>query len=120
MIILSLLAVFALSILAPSEDLDTLTLVMSGTDRAVVRFGASGAGSGLIVLESGDRIGRTAAVVREIGPGRLVLDEITRGKDGRPHRAQIAFRVGHTGGQRYMRDPGIDAPIGVRPEVRRR
>lgn len=103
--------------LSPSGDLDTLTLVMSTTGRAVVRFGAGADGSGLIVLERGDRIGRTAATVREIAPGRLVLDELTRDKDGRPHRAQIVLREGQPGGRRYMRDPGLDAPTGVRPEV---
>jgi hypothetical protein len=120
MMILAVVATIALSVLSPSADLDTLTLVMSGADRAVVLFGPSGAGSGLVVVQQGDRIGRTAAVVREVAPGRLVLDEITHGKDGRPQRVQIVFRDGHTGGERYMRDPGMDAPIGVRPEVRRR
>ena len=117
MMIVTLLTAFAMSILAPTEDLDTLTLVMSSSDRAVVRFGASEATPGLIVVQTGDQIGRTGAVVREIAPGRLVLEEVRRGQDGRPHRAQLVFRVGHAGGERYMRDPGMDAPIGVRPEV---
>jgi hypothetical protein len=103
--------------IAPAGDLDTLTLVLSTADRAVVRFGGTGPGSGLIVLQSGDRIGRTAASVREIAPGRLVLDELTRDKDGRPRRAQIVFREGEPGGRRYMREPGLDAPTGVRPDV---
>jgi hypothetical protein len=104
-------------VVSPSGDLDTLTLVMSSAGRAVVRFGPSEAGSRLIVLEPGDRIGRSAATVKEIAPDRLVLDELTRDKNGRPLRAQIVFRDGHTGGQRYMRDPGVDAPVAVRPEV---
>jgi len=120
MMIPALLAGFVLlisEVISPTDDLDTLTLVMSSADRAVVRFGPSSGGSGLIVLQPGDRIGRTAATVREVTPGRLVLDEMTRDKNGRPHRAQIVLRDGHTGGQRYMRDPGSDAPIAVRPEV---
>jgi hypothetical protein len=103
--------------IAPAADLDALTLVMSGTGHAVVRFGSSEAGAGLLIVKPGDRIGRTAATVREIDPGRLVLDELTRDKEGRPHRAQIVLREGEPGGRRYMRDPGLDAPTGVRPDV---
>jgi hypothetical protein len=105
--------------LAPAADLDTLVLVMSTSDRAVVRLGGTSATAAtLITLERGDRVGRTGATVRDIAPGRLVLDEVTRDQDGRPKRAQIVLREGGPGGgRRYMRDPGLDAPIGVRPDV---
>jgi hypothetical protein len=105
------------AVIAPEGNLDTLTLVRSSYAKAVVRFGASDAGGGLIVVEPGDRIGRTAATVRAVAPDRLVLDDVTRDADGRPRRAQIVFQEGHAGGRRYMRDPGMDAPAGVRPEV---
>jgi hypothetical protein len=101
-------------VMAPDGDLDRMTLVRSSGGKAVVQFGA---GPELVVLEVGDRVGRTAATVREIVEGRLVLDELTRAADERPRRAQIVYREGHTGGRRFMRDPGIDAPVGVKPEV---
>lgn len=104
-------------VLAPAGDLDTMTLVRSSEGKAVVRFGPGGGGAGLIVLEPGDRVGRTGAIVREVAPDRLVVEEVTRARDGRPRRAQIVFREGHPGGRRYMRDPGIDAPTAVRPDV---
>jgi hypothetical protein len=102
---------------APKADLDRLTLVGSRDGEAVVRFTGAGAPPDLVVLTVGDRVGRTAATVREIAADRLVLDEVTRGEDGRPRRTQIVYREGHAGGRRYMRDPGEDAPPAVRPEV---
>jgi hypothetical protein len=104
----------ASGVIAPDGDLDRLTLIRSREGKAVVRFGA---GPELIVLEAGNRVGRTAATVQEIAAGRLVLDELTRDADGRPRRAQIVYREGQAGGRRYMRDPGENAPTGVRPEV---
>ena len=103
--------------IAPAADLDTLTLVMSTAGQAVVRFGPSAAGAGLLVLKPGDRVGRTAATVREIEPGRMVLDELTRDSSGRPRRAQIVVREGEPGGRRYTRDSGLDAATAVRPKI---
>lgn len=105
------------STIAPTVDLDTLTLVMSTAGQAVVRVGPSAGGAALLVVKPGDRIGRSAATVREIEPGRMVLDELTRDSHGRPRRAQIVFREGESGPRRYMRDAGTDAAPGVRPKV---
>ena len=57
------------------------------------------------------------ATVTGIIPGRLVLDEVTEGADGKPLRAQIVVRDGETGGKRYLGHPDIDAPLGTRPQI---
>jgi hypothetical protein len=105
-------------VLAPAADIGALTLVRTTEGKAVVRTG--GTPSELLVLEVGSRIGRTAARVRDVTAGRLVLDELTHDNDGRPHRSELVFRDGETGGTRYMRDPGADAPRAVRPDARGR
>jgi hypothetical protein len=101
------------AVIAPDEDVKLLTLVRSSDAKAVVRFG-----DGILhLLALGDRIGRTKATVTGITPGRLVLDEVTEGADGKPLRAQIVVRDGETGGKRYLGHPDIDAPLGTRPQI---
>jgi hypothetical protein len=99
--------------IAPKEDLKNLTLVKSDAGKAVVRFGTGA----LQLLSVGDRVGRNAAVVRSVEPGRLVLDEIAPGADGRPQASQIVWRDGETGGTRFRRQPADPAPAGVRPRA---
>jgi hypothetical protein len=100
-------------VVAPKEDLKNLTLVKSDDAKAVVRFGTAA----LQLLSIGDRVGRTAAVVRSIEAGRLVLDEVAPGADGTPQQTQIILRDGETGGTRLRRRPDQPAPVGVRPKV---
>jgi len=100
-------------VIAGTENLSGLTLVKSTDDQAVVRFGQSA----LQVLAVGDRVGKTQATVTAIAPGRLVLEEVTTGADGKPLRAQIVVRDGQTGGKRFLRHPDLNAPLAQRPEV---
>jgi len=100
-------------VVGPKEDLKNLTLVKSDTGSAIVRFGTGG----LQVLVVGDRVGRTAAVVKSIEPGRLVIDETAPGADGTPQQTQIVLRDGETGGARYSRRPDQPAPAGLRPQI---
>lgn len=100
-------------VIAADADVKLLTLVRSSEGKAVVRFGTGD----LHLLAAGDRIGRTKATVTGITPGRLVLDEVTMGADGKPLRAQIVVRDGETGGKRYLGHPDIDAPTGTRPQI---
>jgi hypothetical protein len=100
-------------VVAPKEELKNLTLVKSDAGKAVVRFGTGA----LQLLSVGDRVGRTAAVVRSVEPGRLVLDEIATGADGRPQASQIVWRDGETGGTRFRRQSDQRAPAGVRPRA---
>lgn len=101
------------AVIAPDEDVTLLTLVRSSEGKAVVRFG-----EGILhLVEAGDRVGRTRATVTGITAGRLTLDEVTEGADGKPLRAQVVLRDGETGGKRFLGHPDIDAPIGTRPQI---
>jgi hypothetical protein len=99
--------------IAADKDVARMTLVKSGDDSAVIRFGQSE----LQTLGVGDRVGKSSAVVVEAVPGRVVLDEVTTGPDGKPRRAQIVIRDGETGGKKFLRHPDIDAPIALRPQI---
>jgi hypothetical protein len=100
--------------IAAAESLSTMTLLRSGDGKAVVRFGAT---APLEMLSAGDRVGRTAARVVSIAAGRLVLEDVTAGADGKPLRSEIVFRDGQTGGKRFLNHPDLNAPVGLRPEV---
>jgi hypothetical protein len=100
-------------VIAGTESLSALTLVKSTDDKAVVRFGQLP----LQVLAVGDRVGTTEATVTTIATGRLVLEEVTTGADGKPRRAEIVIRDGQTGGKRFLRHPDLNAPVAQRPEV---
>lgn len=100
-------------VIAAKEELKNLTLVKSDAGKAVVRFGTGD----LLLLSVGDRVARTSAVVRTIEPGRVVLDEVAPGADGRPQQSQIVWRDGETGGTRYRRQPDQRVPTGVRPRA---
>lgn len=100
-------------VIAADADVKLLTLVRSSEGKAVVRFGTGN----LHLLAAGDRVGRTKATVTGITPGRLILDEVTEGADGKPLRTQIVVRDGETGGKRYLGHPDIDAPMGTRPQI---
>ena len=100
--------------IAAKESLSAMTLVRSSDGKAVVRFGAT---APLEMLAAGDRVGRTAARVVSIAPGRLVLEEVTTGADGKPLRSEIVLRDGQTGGKRFLNHPDLNAPVGLRPEV---
>ena len=99
--------------LAADKDVARMTLVKSGDGSAVIRFGQSE----LLTLGVGGRVGKSSAIVVEAVPGRLVLDEVTTGPDGKPRRAQIVIRDGETGGRKFLRHPDIDAPIALRPQI---
>ena len=99
---------------AARESLSTMTLVKSSDSKAVVRFGNAPT---LEVLSPGDRVSRTGARVVSVAAGRLVLEEVTTGADGKPLRAEIVFRDGQTGGKRFLNHPDLNAPVGRRPEV---
>lgn len=100
-------------VIAANEAVSSMTLVKSADGKAVVRFGASP----LQVLAVGDRVGKTGATVTAIAAGRVVLDDVTSGADGKPLRAQIVIRDGQTGGRRFLRHPDLNAPVGTRPDV---
>src|SRR5437870_4232081 len=88
------------------EDVARLTLVKSTDGKAVIRFRQSP----LQIVAVGDRVGKTRATVVTIAPGRLVLEEVTTGSDGKPLRAEIVIRDGETGGKRFLRHPDLNAP----------
>src|SRR3989304_2496908 len=63
------------------QDLSDMSLVKSSEGKAVVRFGSGP----LEVTAVGDRLGRNKAEVKEIIPGRVVIEEFFTGKNG-PNR----------------------------------
>jgi hypothetical protein len=95
------------------EDLSDLVLVRSAGDKAVIRFGDKQ----LRIVSVGDRLGRNRARVTEIDDERLILDEVYKGKDGRPNRARVILRRGERGGRRYQVRPDEEPPPAVRPKV---
>ena len=92
------------------RELSDLILVKSGEGKAVVRFGAGR----LEVIGIGDKVGRHQAEVKEIGAGRLVLEELFTGKDGRPNRAEVILKEGKQGGERYLARPEEAPPPSTR------
>ncbi|HET6370570.1 MAG TPA: hypothetical protein VFG95_05195 [Nitrospiria bacterium] len=83
------------------RELSELVLVKSIDGKAVVRFGAGP----MEVVSVGDRLGTNKAEVKEIGAGRLVLEEVFTGKDGRPNRAEVILKDGEKGGERFLARP---------------
>lgn len=75
-----------------------MVLVRSNEGKAVVRFGEGP----LEMITVGDRLGHNRAEVKEIIPGRMILDEIFTGKDGNPNRAEIILKDGERGGTRIL------------------
>ena len=63
----------------------------------------------------GDLIGLSRAVVREIAPGRLVLEETFTAKDGGPNLALIVIKEGERGGTRYLQRADEPRFTGTRP-----
>lgn len=92
-------------------ELSELTLVKSSAGKAVVRFGAGP----LEVVSVGDKVGRHQAEVKEIASGRVILDEVFTGKDGRPNRAEVILKDGETGGTRYLARPEEEPLPATRP-----
>ncbi len=98
---------------AAGESVDVLRLIKTSDTTAVIR-----AGSGPIhTVKVDDVVGVTKAVVKEIGAGRLVLEETLTDKDGKPNRALIVFQEGERGGTRYLQRPGEPAFTGTRPLI---
>lgn len=93
------------------RELSDLILMKSGEGKAVVRFGAEM----MEVIAVGDKVGRHQAEVKEIGGGRLVLEEVFTGKDGRPNRAEVILKEGEKGGKRYLLRPEEEPPPSTRP-----
>lgn len=103
---------------AAKHSVGDTTLVKATADVAVIR-GAAGA---LEKIKTGDFVGTTKAVVKEIAPGRLVLEESFIDKDGKPNRALIIIKEGERGGTRYLQradEPAITGtkPLSVMPAV---
>jgi hypothetical protein len=97
---------------AADAAVSDITLVRASDTTAVIR---SGAGV-LDTVKVADLIGATKAVVREIATGRLVLEEVFTGKDGKPNRASIVIKEGERGGTRYLQR-GDEPLTGTRPLI---
>src|SRR5688500_13542294 len=67
--------------LAAEHPVTSIVLVKAADDGAVVRAAARS----LETVRVGDLVGRTKAVVKEVSPGRVVLEENFTGKDGKPN-----------------------------------
>jgi hypothetical protein len=88
-----------------AEDSVTAVVLVKATDgTAVIRVG----NGPLQTVRINDLVGTTKAVVKEIGAGRVVLDETFAGSDGKPNRAQIVIKEGERGGTRYLQR--LDTP----------
>ena len=96
-----------------TAQIPDITLVRSTSDGAVIRV-ATGS---LQTVHVGDRVGRTAAVVKQITRGRMILEETFTGVDGKPNVAEIIFKDGEKGGTRYLRRPDEKRPLAVRPVI---
>lgn len=83
----------------------------SGEGKAVVRFGAGP----MEVVSVGDKVGRHQAEIKEIAAGRVILDEVFTGKDGRPNRAEVILKDGETGGTRFLARPEEEPAPATRP-----
>jgi hypothetical protein len=90
-----------------------ITLVRASDTTAVIR---SNAGA-LHIVKLADLIGAAKAVVKEITPGRLVLEEIFTGKDGKPNRASIVIKEGERGGSRYLQRADEPPLTGTKPLI---
>ncbi|MFZ5863147.1 MAG: hypothetical protein ACOYXR_09950 [Nitrospirota bacterium] len=95
------------------QPVTSLTLIASDDVRAVVRFGHGPQ----LTIAVGDRVGQTRAEVREIAPGRVVLDDAATETSGRINRAVVVLSEGTPGGTRYTSDPGTVPPKAVKPVV---
>jgi hypothetical protein len=93
-------------------DLVELTLLRSSEEKAAVRIGGA-----IHLLSVGDRVGRTEAIVTEIAPGRLVLQEVAKDPGGKPVHAQIILRDGETGGRKFLAHLSTKPPVGMRPGI---
>ena len=69
----------------------------------------------MLLIQVGDRIGRTRALVTEITRGRVVLEERFMDANGMPNVAEIIIKDGEKGGTRYLRHPEEKRPIAVQP-----
>lgn len=98
--------------IGPDQELSDLSLVRSSEGRAVVRFSAGP----LEKVTVGDRLGKNHAVVKEITPGRVMIEESFTGKNG-PNRAEIIIRDGEKGGTRLFQHSEEEAPVLMRPMV---
>lgn len=97
--------------LGVQERLEDLTLMRIGERHATVRFGRGP----LLLVNVGDRLGRTGAEVQEIDGTRLVLEERSPSADGTANIARIVLREGERGGTRYLERPDESAPVALRP-----
>lgn len=86
---------------AAGVAISDITLVKASDTTAVIR---SRAGA-LETVKVADLVGATRAVVKEITPGRLVLDDAFTGTDGKSNRAVIVIKEGERGGTRYLQRP---------------
>jgi hypothetical protein len=103
-------------VVATGAAVSALVLVKASDGAAIIRT----AGTQVEKITVGDLIGMTRAVVKEITPRRLVLEETFTGKDGKPNRALIIMAEGKSGGTRYLQRadeaPAIDVkPVPVAP-----
>jgi hypothetical protein len=103
----------AVNHVAREVSVGDITLVKASETTAVIR---SKAGV-LDTVKTADVVGVTKAVVREITPGRLVLEERFTGADGKPNRASIVIKEGERGGTRYVQRSEEPPLTGTRPLV---
>ena len=99
--------------LGVTENLPDLTLLKVSNGNAIVRFGAKE----LLIVRVGDRLGRNQAEIRDVAPGRIVIEETFTGADGRPNRALVTLKEGEKGGTRVLLRNEEEPPAATRQRV---
>ena len=97
-------------VLAPESRLADLVLVRISEHHAVVRFGTGP----LLLVEAGDRLGKSAAEVVAVAAGRLELEERYANERG-THTARLVFTPGVRGATKYLARPDEGTPASSRP-----
>jgi hypothetical protein len=94
---------------APDIAISEITLVKASDTTAVIRSKAGAVDTVKIADVVGDS--------KEITPGRLVLEEVFAGNDGKPNRALIVIKEGERGGTRYLQRADEPPLTGTKPLV---
>ena len=96
---------------ASTTPVSEITFIKSSDTSAIIRS----RDKVLDKLKVGDHVGTAKALVKEISPGRLVLEETFTGKDGEPNRAVVVIKAGERGGTRYLQRADEPHFTGTRP-----
>jgi hypothetical protein len=99
--------------IAAAESVNVVTLIKASDTHAAIRTGTGP----IHTVKVNDLVGATKAVVKEIGAGRIVLEETFTEKDGKPNRALIVIKEGERGGMRYLQRADEPAITGTRSIV---